>query len=80
MYTYPYVNGAGQDLTSADVHHFLKTPALVARRVAELARGKFIADFLLRGRYDATGGGVAFIVDDSVESNDDPEVIAAGAE
>ena len=80
MYTYPYVNGAGQDLTEADVHHFLKTPALVARRVAELARGKFIADFLLRGRYDATGGGVAFIVDDSVESNDDPEVIAAGAE
>lgn len=80
MYTYPYVNGAGKDLTEGDVHAFLKAPALVARRVAELARGRFIADFLLRGRYDAAGGGVSFIVDDGIESNDDPEVIAPGAE
>lgn len=80
MYTYPYVNGAGQDLTADDVHAFLKSPSLVARRVAELARGRFIADFLLRGRYDASGGGVSFVVDDGLESNDDPEVVAPGAE
>ena len=80
MYTYPYVKGAGQDLTEADVHRFLKTPTLVARRINELARGKFIADFLLRGRYDATGGGVSFIVDDGIESKDDPEVVAPGGE
>ena len=80
MYTYPFVNGAGQDLTANDVHHFLKTPALVAKRVNELARGRFIADFLLRGRYDATGGGVSFLVDDGIESNDDPETIAPGGE
>ena len=80
MYTYPYINGAGQDVAAGDVHAFLKRPSLVAQRVAELVRGRFIADFLLRGRYDATGGGVAFLVDDSVYSDDDAEIIAPGAE
>lgn len=79
-YSYPYVNGAGQDLTADDVHNFLKRPNLVARRVAELVRSRFIADFLLRGRYDATGGGVSFLVDDSIYSDDDAEVIAPGGE
>ena len=78
-YTYPFVNGAGQDVTTADVHHFLKTPTLVARRLAELARQRFISDFLLQGRYDATGGGISYLIDDGLYSNDEPEVVQAGA-
>ena len=80
MYTYPYVNGAGLDVTAADVHAFLKAPTLVAKRVAELAAQRFIADFLLQGRYDATGGGVAYTIDESLYSDDDAEVIAPGGE
>ena len=79
-YSYPFVNAAGENMDIAGVHHFLKTPTLVARRVRDLSRQKFIADFLLQGRYDATGGGVAFIVDDAMYAKDEPEVVQAGAE
>lgn len=78
MYTYPYVNGAGQDLTADDVHHFLKSPALIAKRVATLANQAFLSDYLLRGRYNADGGGISYLVDDELYSNDDPEAIAPG--
>ena len=79
-YTYPYVNGAGQDVTAADVHAFLKSPTMVARRVAELARQRFVSDFLLKGRYPAEGGAISWVVDDSLFSDDDPQVVAPGAE
>lgn len=78
MYNYPYVNGAGLDVTAADVHAFLKSPTLVAKRVAELASQRFIADFLLQGRYDASGGGIAYSIDESIYSNADGETIAPG--
>lgn len=81
VYSYPFVDGAGLDgLTKEDVHAFLKSPSLVARRVAELARDRFIADFLLKGRYSADGGGVTFEVDGAIMSEEDPETIQAGAE
>lgn len=80
MYTYPYVNGAGQDLTAADVHHFLKTPSLVAKRVAELAQKRFISDYLLTGRYNAEGGGISFLIDDGLYTADDPEAIVPGGD
>lgn len=80
MFTYPFVNGAGLDVTVDEVHGFLKSPSMVARRVSELSRGRFIADFLLRGRFNAEGGGITFLVDDGLYSNDEPEVIQAGAE
>lgn len=80
VYTYPFVTGAGQDVTVDAVHHFLKTPSLVAKRVAELAKQRFISDYLLQGRYNAEGGGIAYLVDDGLYSNDEPEVIAPGGE
>ena len=79
-YIYPYVNGAGLDVTAADVHAFLKSPTMVARRVAELARQRFVSDFLLKGRYSAEGGAISWVVDDSLFSDDDPQVVAPGAE
>ncbi len=80
VYTYPYVNGAGQDLTADDVHHFLKTPSLVAKRVAQLAAKRFISDFLLTGRYNAEGGGISFLIDDGLYTADDPEAINPGGD
>ncbi|MGN8835199.1 MULTISPECIES: phage major capsid protein [Bacillati] len=79
-YTYPYVTGAGQDLAPADVHHFLQTPTLVARRVKELAQQKFISDFLLQGRYDVSGGAISYLIDDGLYADREPEEIAAGGE
>ena len=59
-YTYPFVIGAGKDITAADVHAFLKSPTQVARRLADLAAQRFVADFLLKGRYSAEGGAVTW--------------------
>lgn len=80
VYTYPVVNGAGQDVSTDDVHHFLKSPTLVARRIAELSRQRFISDFLLQGRYNAEGGGISYLLDDGLYSNDEPEGVQAGSE
>ena len=80
VYTYPYVNGAGEDLTATDVHAFLKNRQLVARRIADLAKQRFISDFLLAGRYNAEGGGIRYLVDDGLYTADEPEVIAPGAD
>lgn len=78
MFTYPYVNGAGQDVTADDVHFFLQSKTLISRRVAEIARQRFLLDYLLTGRYNAAGGGISFVVDDGLYSNDEPETIAPG--
>lgn len=80
VYSYPFVNGAGQDVTVDAVHYFLKTPSLVAKRVATLAQQRFISDFLLQGRYNAEGGGISYLVDDGLFSDATAEVIAPGAE
>lgn len=78
VYTYPYVNGAGADITVDDVHHFLKTPSLVAKRIAKLANQRFLSDFLLRGRYNAEGGGISYLVDDGLYSDHEAESITPG--
>jgi hypothetical protein len=70
-----------QDGTATEVHRFLATPTLIARRVAELVRERFIADYLLTGRYVAQGGAIMFENGDEViYANDDPEAVAPGAE
>jgi hypothetical protein len=44
--------------------------------VADLSKMKFIADFLLQGRYNAAGGGVFYETGEPVFADDDPEAIA----
>lgn len=81
-YTYPVAPvKVTQNGTATEVHQFLATPSLIAKRVAELTREKFIADFLLTGRYVAQGGAILFENGDEViYAADDPEAVAPGAE
>lgn len=58
-YTYPVQHPEGS-LTQKELHLLLSSPKLIARRVAELSKMRFIADFLLAGRFDATGGGIFY--------------------
>lgn len=74
-YTYPVQHPEGE-LTTEELHVLLKNPTLIARRVADLTKEKFIADFLLRGRYEAQGGGVFYETGtDSLYTDEEPEAV-----
>lgn len=80
-YQYPEAPASvGSDLTTIQIHHLMKSPALLVKRAAELARQKFIADFLLTGRYQAVGGAILYETGEEIFPADDPEQIAPGGE
>lgn len=70
----------GSDLTTTQIHHLMKSPALLAKRAAELARQKFISDFLLTGRYLAIGGAILYETGEEIFPADSPEAISPGGE
>ncbi|MDR6142043.1 hypothetical protein QE375_001597 [Microbacterium foliorum] len=74
-YTYPVKFPEGT-LTTAELHLLLSNPTVIAERVAELADQKFIADFLLSGRYSAQGGGVFYETGEEIFASEDPEAIS----
>jgi len=76
-YSYPAAAPtlAGDVLT---VNRFLNNPTLVARRVAELSRQRFIGDVLLTGRSDVEGGAVQFETDDTLYSDRPVERVSPG--
>ena len=71
----PVLNGDFQT-----IHRFLKDPAMVQRRLRELADMRFIADTLLTGSVEATGGAVAYDVNESIYTDRDPSPVAPGGE
>lgn len=78
--TYPYAPQEGT-LTTEEVHRLINSPRLIAKRVADLANQKFIADYLLAGRFQAAAGGVFY--DDQgqqIFAADNPRAIPAGGE
>lgn len=77
-YTYPVARPEGT-LTTAQIHLLLKNPALIAKRVATLADQKFIADFLLPGRYRADGGGVFYETGEQIFAADSTEIVTPGS-
>lgn len=79
-YSYPQRHKDGK-LTTAELHMLLKSPKLIARALADLTKEKFLADYLLSGRYDATGGGV-FYEDSTADiyTGEAPEAIEPGGE
>lgn len=77
-YTYPVARPEGT-LTTAQIHLLLSNPTIVAKRVAELARMRFIADFLLSGRYEAKGGGIFYETGEEIFPADSTEAVAPGA-
>lgn len=62
------------------INRLLQSPTLVQRRLRDLADRKFIADQLLTGSVEATGGAVAYEVSESIETDRDPSAVAPGAE
>ncbi|MBN7792424.1 phage major capsid protein [Microbacterium esteraromaticum] len=78
-YTYPVKHPEGT-LTTEQVHALLSSSRVVAKRVASLVDQKFIADFLLSGRFSAQGGGVFYETGEEIFAADSPEAVAPGAE
>lgn len=81
MYTYP---GApvkvGSDLTTTEIHHLMKSPALLRKRLGTILDHKFISDYLLAGRFVAEGGAILYETGEQIFAADDPEAIAPGTE
>lgn len=77
-YTYPLVRPEGT-LTTQQIHMLLQNPRLVAKRLAQLADSKFIADFLLSGRYSAQGGGIFYETGEQIFAADSTEAVAPGS-
>lgn len=78
-YTYPVKHLEGT-LTTEQIHSLLQNPRVIAKRVATLADQRFIADYLLAGRFDAAGGGVFYETGEEIFASDSPEAVAPGAE
>lgn len=74
-YTYPVKHPEGT-LTTAELHLLLSNPTVIAKRLHDLTQMKFIADFLLSGRFDATGGGIFYETGEEAFASDNPESIA----
>jgi hypothetical protein len=78
-YTYPAARPWGTK-TPLKTHALLNNPRLIARRVATLAEQRFIADYLLAGRYVAQGGGVFYETGEQIFPADSVESVAPNAE
>ena len=80
MSTYPAVQ-RNQALTAADVHKFLASPNLVARRLQDMTDLSFVSDYLLRGSADASGTGAVIVEEDqSLFADGASEEVAPGGE
>ncbi|MCW3766464.1 hypothetical protein OCL88_08255 [Paenarthrobacter sp. PAE-2] len=78
MYTYPAPPATVSGGTTVEIHHLLKTPSLIARRVRTLAAQRYIADVLLRGRFTAVGGAILYETGEPITTDDSPEAVAPG--
>ncbi|GAB2767634.1 phage major capsid protein [Sinomonas soli] len=79
-YTYPAPPATVVGGDTIDIHHLLKTPSLVARRIRSLLEQRYIADFLLSGRFTAVGGSILYETGEPIFTDDDPEAVAPGGE
>lgn len=82
MYTYATEPATlNTDLTAIQVHHLMKSPTLLARRLGDITRAGFIADRLLKGRFAIEGGAIAYPSgEDGLYPNDDAEIVGMGSE
>lgn len=78
-YTYPVGRPTGT-LTTAQVHLLLSNPRVIAKRIAELTDQRFIADYLLAGRYQAVGGGIFYETGEQIFAADSAEAVEPLAE
>lgn len=62
------------------ISRFLNSPALVQRRLRTIAEARFIADSILTGRYETSGGALLYEQTESIFTSKPPESVNAGAE
>lgn len=80
-YTYPSAPvTVGDDLTTLQVHQLMKTPSLLVKRLADITNERFIADYLLTGRFEAVGGAILYETGEEIYPADSPEAVSPGAE
>lgn len=75
-FTYPVAHPEGT-LTTAQIQTLLGSKAVLAKRIADLTKMGFIGDYLLSGRFDATGGGIFYETGEEIFASDTPESVAA---
>jgi hypothetical protein len=78
-YTYPPTapSFSGDTLT---ISRFLNSPTLIARRLRTLLEQRYIADTLLSGRFQVSGGAILYETGETIFADDDPRAVAPGAE
>lgn len=78
-YVYPPAQGnlVGDQYSAS---RFLQDPRRVQRRLRDLTEQRFIADVLLSGRVEATGGGVLYDVSETIYADRQPESVSPGSE
>jgi hypothetical protein len=77
-YTYPPAAPAlSGDVLS--IHRLLQNPNLVARRLRTLLEQRYIADALLKGRFQVAGGAVVYETGEPIGTDENPEAVAPGS-
>jgi hypothetical protein len=79
----PHIYPAAPATISGDVitiSRFLNSPAVVQRRLRDLSLNRFIADVLLTGRYETSGGSLLYEQAESQYTSRAPEAVNPGAE
>jgi hypothetical protein len=77
VYPAPAPSIAGDVLT---ISRFLNSPASVQRRLRTLTEQRFIADVLLSGRFQVSGGSILYEQSESMYTTKLPEAVAPGTE
>jgi hypothetical protein len=62
------------------ISRFLNAPALVQRRLRTIAEARFLADSILTGRYETSGGALLYEQSETIYTARPPEAVNAGAE
>jgi hypothetical protein len=68
---------SGDNIT---ISRFLNSPAAVQRRLRTIGENRFIADVLLSGRYEVSGGSLLYEQSESQYTSRAPSAVNAGAE
>lgn len=81
MQTYPFTPSQLSNATAEELLAFIKSPAMVARRLGEILEAQqFLGLFLLQGRYKVQGGAIAVPANEKIRTDRAVSTVAPGAE
>lgn len=79
----PYIYPPASPTISGDavtIHRLLANPTLVARRLRTLLEQRYVADALLKGRFQVSGGAILYETGEAIGTAENPRAVAPGAE